>query len=229
MDTQGVQHPRVGSEDGPVPLSHLAAQEVMDLLVATVVPPGCGVLVCRALRRQLVRQESPLTAGPGLDRRDGTVPALPGREHRSINTRCGPSSRLGAACAHPPHRSSKLLVAARQVPASATPSSDTRTTPRLTDRPLRLPVASCTTDLGTRLDAVPAPEDCVACHRTVLAVLTHASSALRVFECRLGGGPEHPVNRDVPAIAVSQCLLQGGDTRTGASLGHDARCVGVAG
>lgn len=69
----------------------------MDLLVGAVVPPGGEVVVRRALRRQVVRQESPLTVGPGLveDRvhdlphrvaalvaADGTVPVLPGREHR---------------------------------------------------------------------------------------------------------------------------------------------------
>lgn len=89
------------------------------MLVGTVVPPGGEVVIRRALRRQVVRQESPLTAGPGLVENrvhdlphrvtalmaaGGTVPVLPGREHR-LGQRTLPVRQIALirlAFTHPP-------------------------------------------------------------------------------------------------------------------------------
>lgn len=131
----------------------------MDLLVGAVVPPGGEVVVRRALRRQVVRQQGPLTAGPGLvkDRvhdlphriaalvaAHGTVPVLPGREHR-LDQRpllVGQVALVRLAFTHPTDPS-RPPAPDRNVPASPTPSGDTRTTHRLTNRPLRRPRSPC--------------------------------------------------------------------------------------
>lgn len=132
MGTQGVQHLRVGSADGrwlsrtwqrrsswiywSLPWSRQAAESIalFGRSAGESTDGWSGTGAGATERCQFFQAMSTARSTPAV----------------------GPPSRLGVACAYSPHRSSESGVSDRHVPASATPSSDTRTTSELTNRPL---------------------------------------------------------------------------------------------